>query len=387
MRGETADISDICEYDWFEWLHYRDTESSYSEDTKILVRYLGPSKSIGPEMCCHILKANGRVIQRSTIGRLTPAEMESDVIKKQKLDFMAAIFNGPLGPSLTNGDFEGDVDSDTPSYEPYGDDSGDKPRMPVADTFTVDAYEKYIGAQLWMPLRDSMAEAKVVGRAKDEDGNPVGTSHSNPLQDTRVYEVAFDDGSIAKYSANLIATAMFAQVDDEGRSHQILDKIVNHRRTKESISKEEAFVTIQGKKHPVRTTKGWELCILWKNGDTSWEKLKDLKEANPIETVEYAVSKGISEEPAFNWWAPYTLKKRDFIILAVRARFVRRDYKFGIKVPANIPEACKLDLENGDDMWERSVEKEMKNVRVAFKVLDDATRVPVGYQRIPCMLI
>jgi hypothetical protein len=25
MGGETADISDICEYDWFEWLFYRDT--------------------------------------------------------------------------------------------------------------------------------------------------------------------------------------------------------------------------------------------------------------------------------------------------------------------------------------------------------------------------
>jgi hypothetical protein len=123
------------------------------------------------------------------------------------------------------------------------------------------------------------------------------------------------------------------------------------------------------------------------NGDTSWEKHKDVKEANPIEAAEYAVAKGIHEAPAFNWWAQYTLKKRDFIISAVRARFVRRDYKFGIKVPSNIAAAHALDLENGDDYWERSVEKEMKNVRVAFKVLDKGQRAPVGYQRIPCMLI
>ncbi len=61
-------------------------------------------------------------------------------------------------------------------------------------------------------------------------------------------------------------------------------------------------------------------------------------------------------------------------------------YKFGIKVPANIAEARALDKENGDELWERSV-KEMKNVQIAFKVLDDGTRVPVGYQQIPCMLI
>jgi hypothetical protein len=114
---------------------------------------------------------------------------------------------------------------------------------------------------------------------------------------------------------------------------------------------------------------------------------KDLKEANPIEAAEYAVAKGISKEPAFNWWAKHTLKKRDWILSVVRARFIRREYKFGIKVPANIAEARALDLENGDDFWERSIEKEMKNVRVTFKIMDDGQRVPVGYQRIPCMLI
>jgi hypothetical protein len=81
-----------------------------------------------------------------------------------------------------------------------------------------------------------------------------------------------------------------------------------------------------------------------------------MKEANPIESAKYAVAHGISTEPAFNWWAQYTLKKRNAIIATVQARIVRRDYKFGIKVPANIAEARALDMENGDKLWERSVE-------------------------------
>jgi len=101
-----------------------------------------------------------------------------------------------------------------------------------------------------------------------------------------------------------------------------------------------------------------------------------LKEANPIKTAEYAVSKGISEEPAFNWWVPYTLKKRDFIISAIRARFIWRDYKFGIKVPANIKEARALDLENGDGFWKRSVEKEMKT----SVLLSECWRMAAGSQ-------
>jgi hypothetical protein len=82
-------------------------------------------------------------------------------------------------------------------------------------------YDKYIRAQLRMPLNNEMAEAKVVGRKRDASGNPIGVSHANPLQDTRVYEVAFPDGTMAEYSANLIATAMFAQVDDDGRWTQL----------------------------------------------------------------------------------------------------------------------------------------------------------------------
>jgi hypothetical protein len=56
MGGERADISELCEYDWFQWLYYRDTQSSFPEATKVLVRYMGPAKSVGPMMCCHILR-------------------------------------------------------------------------------------------------------------------------------------------------------------------------------------------------------------------------------------------------------------------------------------------------------------------------------------------
>jgi hypothetical protein len=198
--------------------------------------------------------------------------------------------------------------------------------MPEADSFTVDAYGKNIGAQLRMPLNNALTEAKVLGRARDGEGNPIGILHANPLQDTRVYDVEFPDGSTAEYGANLIATAMFAQVDDEGRSYQILDEIVDHRRTKDAIPDDDAYTTIRGRRHPIRTTRGWEMCVQWKNGDTSWESLMDMKEANPIESAEYAVAHGISTKPAFNWWAQYTLKKRDAIIATVRARIVRQDY-------------------------------------------------------------
>ena len=46
------------------------------------------------------------------------------------------------------------------------------------------------------------------------------------------------------------------------------------------------------------------------------ESLKEMKDSYPIETAEYAVANQLQSEPAFLWWAPYTLRKRDRIISA-----------------------------------------------------------------------
>ncbi len=43
---------------------------------------MGPAKLIGPAMCCHILKANGSVLQRSIIGPLSPMELANEDTKR-----------------------------------------------------------------------------------------------------------------------------------------------------------------------------------------------------------------------------------------------------------------------------------------------------------------
>jgi hypothetical protein len=53
-----------------------------------------------------------------------------------------------------------------------------------------------------------------------------------------------------------------------------------------------------------KTTKGWHICVEWKDGTTSWERLADLKESNPVEVSEYAAAKSLLDTPDFVWWAP-----------------------------------------------------------------------------------
>jgi hypothetical protein len=72
------------------------------------------------------------------------------------------------------------------------------------------------------------------------------------------------------------------------------------------------------------------LCIKWKYESTSWERLANLKESNPIEVAEYAITRGIDDQPAFAWWVPYTMRKRARIIAAVKQQYQKKTHRFGI---------------------------------------------------------
>ena len=109
--------------------------------------------------------------------------------------------------------------------------------------------------------------------------------------------------------------------------------------------------------------------------------MKVLKESNPIKVAEYVTACGIADEPAFAWWVPFTLKKRDRIVASVNTRVRRRGSKFGIKVPTSIDEAKAFDRENGNNLWMNALNKEMYEVGVAFTILEDNEHVPVGYSK------
>jgi hypothetical protein len=135
------------------------------------------------------------------------------------------------------------------------------------------------------------------------------------------------------------------------------------------------------------TTKGWNLCVEWKDGTPSWEQLADLKESNPVEVAEYAAIKNLHDEPAFAWWVPHVLKKRNIIIATVAKRYHKLTHKFGIQVPKTLDEAAKLDEENGNTLWQDAIRKEMNNIRISFKVLNGEEAIPPTCQEIRCHTI
>jgi hypothetical protein len=232
-----------------------------------------------------------------------------------------------------------------------------------------------------------VTKAKVVGRKRDADGIPVGLRNTNPMLDTRQYEVEFADGATDVFTASLIAENLYSQVDEEGNSHSIMSEIIDHEFDGTAVRKDDRTkVTRDGTTRPRRTTRGWKLLVSWKGGTSSWIPLKGLKESHPVQVAEYALANKILEEPAFNWWARHILKKRDRIIRKVQSRYWERTHKYGVLLPKTVAEALWLDKESGTDFWQRAIEKEMRNIGCAFEFPADG-KAPVGFQKIYCHMI
>jgi hypothetical protein len=144
----------------------------------------------------------------------------------------------------------------------------------------------------------------------------------NPILDSRMYVVEWSDGRTEELMANIIAENLFSQMDDEGNRYVLLDDIIDHRNTEGYISGDNGFITLDnGMKQRCQTTQGWELCLQWKDHSTNWIKLIDVKNAYPIEVAEYAIANKIHEEPAFAWWVPFTLKKRNRLLSKVKSKY------------------------------------------------------------------
>jgi len=387
MTGNTADISHIAEFGWYDWVMFRDNVPSFPDDKLILGRYLGPAIDTGSALTAKILKSNGVFVCRSTLRHLTDEELHSPVHMDMRRQFDESVILH-LGPAAMPQDFPAEDLTPDPTY--YDDTDPADPEYGDAEV-TPETGDNYLSAELMLPKGGVLVKGRVTARKRDRDGNPVGRANDNPILDTRSYIVDFDDGDQTELTANKIAESLYSQCDPDGNHYVLLEEIVDYRRLPTAVKlSDQKTVRANGKTYLKRSTVGWQLCCQWRDGSTSWENLADLKESHPIETAEYAKILGIDHEPAFNWWVPHVLKKRDRIISLVRKRnprYLKRTHKFGIELPKTVKEAFELDKKNGNTLWADAIAKEMRDVRVAFKILPDGQPAPVGYQRIPCHMI
>ena len=251
------------------------------------------------------------------------------------------------------------------------------------------AFNKIINAEVMIQNGDEMAMGKVARRSLDADGRTTGTYHDNPLLNTITYDVEFPNGQVKEYGANIIAENMLTQVGSDGYSLSLMDLIIDHQRDpSQAIPMEDKHITTKsGQKRLRKTTKGWKLLIKRKDKSKAWINLADMKEAHLVETAEYTRARGISNEPAFAWWVPNTLRKREVILAVVKNQIRKTTHKYGIEIPRDVEHAHEIDLRNCNTLWRDALRKEMYNVGVAFEILDEGTHAPHGWKRVTRHLV
>ena len=244
------------------------------------------SHKVGQAIYYWILPASGIVILCTTVQRLTRSDKATDECKAKTSDYNTNIVerleakNSDLtlqaqGIDLWNKLSIAEEDPEfleelnrviSDSRIPDGPDDnvsdskeGPTPVPVIHDQETVPIYA-YVDMDLWLPCGedDSLMHAIVKLSKIDDDGNPIGTESTNPLVDTRAYEIECIDGTTKILIANIIAKNLLEQVDEEVHRQLLLDDIIKYRRNNDAVHKIDAFIkTSTGNRQRKLTTKGW----------------------------------------------------------------------------------------------------------------------------------
>lgn len=219
-----------------------------------------------------ILTKSGRVIAQSTVQHITTTDMQQESIR-QLMD----VFNTSITACFADEHFIllepglfylEDMETPDPDYDPNIPTEakcGDMIQEPRPD-IDVDTYDRYLNAEVVVERDGEPTRARIVKRARLQNGTPIGRLHTNPLFDTREYDCIFDDGTTERYTANIIAENLYSQCDSEGRSFLVLKEIIDHEKDHSAIPISDGFtLSFNGHKVPKKTTRGWKLLCQWKD--------------------------------------------------------------------------------------------------------------------------
>jgi hypothetical protein len=173
MTNEEGDISNLCQYDWYDWCYYREHTAKFPFNREVLGRVLGPAKGEGNDMAQWILKANGNVVPRRTLRPLNTAELHSSTEAKKR-SIYDALIEGRWGTAMSAPPKESKEDE----FEEYTDDD-EQPRIIPDIEDSVDSngrlinqqpmYDRIINAEVQLQNGTEFSTGKVVRRALGPD--------------------------------------------------------------------------------------------------------------------------------------------------------------------------------------------------------------------------
>jgi hypothetical protein len=202
---------------------------------------VGPSTDIGDALCARILTEKGTLVSQTSVFPLTDEEHRSQVAKERQAAIEVSLKEKLGKRYVLAKDTMKDDKEDTPSqitdrYEPVLQNDPKQEPIAEADKVQHEAFDKYISARVGVPQGDNMMYGTVKNRKRDSEGELIEKTHKNPLLDTSVYEVEFDNGDSEAYHANIIAESIYSQVDNDGYTTYLLKEIIDHKKDETVVS-------------------------------------------------------------------------------------------------------------------------------------------------------
>lgn len=200
-----------------------------------------------------------------------------------------------------------------------------------------------------------------------------------------------EDRSFAQYTSNIIVKNIFSEANSEGSRYNIISKITDHTKDNSAVKQLDGCVQSKnGNNKPRMITCRRKLLIKMNDRPEKCVPLKYLKEHNPLQLAEYAIANNIVDKPAFKWWVPTAIKKRNCLISKVKTRYWQTTYKCGIMLPQTMKEALHIDDANDNAFWTDVIKLGIIKVRPPFRKweygdLNDAlgekkvNRIPKNY--------
>jgi hypothetical protein len=177
IKGNTPDISEYAQFDWYEYVWYLDPAVKFPDEAKKLGRWIGVAHDVGSPMTFWILPASCKVIARSTVSSLTEDERADSVVQTRMAELDLSI-KEKIGDSLkdeADEDGEGEVvqvmgispevpddiflPDDDADYEPTEPEAS----MPEADDYMPESYDEYLTAEVLLPNMGTVTKVKVIG--------------------------------------------------------------------------------------------------------------------------------------------------------------------------------------------------------------------------------
>ena len=126
------------------------------------------------------------------------------------------------------------------------------------------ALDEYIRADILILGRDALhIMVKFRKRKLDAFGNKIRENNSNPILDSRIYELKFPGGRIEEFAENLLAKSLFNLYESDSWDTDLIDEVIYIQKYPSiAVAKEDgSFITDSGHERDVVITKLWDFHI------------------------------------------------------------------------------------------------------------------------------